>query len=78
MNFISERRDLKWLPPGGHKEKGENLVQTVTRELREEAAATAKELVPFATVVVDVPGTPPEDYTYPTPQSFMVFFMGIR
>lgn len=64
-----------WDIPGGHVEPGEEIERSLVREVDEEAAAIAKELRLFALYQLHVP-TPPADYRYPHPRSYICCFIG--
>lgn len=68
-----------WELPGGHKEEGETLVQTVAREVEEESGYSIQTPVPFGhqkftyREPVNEPPYPP----YPHPVAYIAYFYGL-
>lgn len=63
-----------WDIPGGHIEHEESAEQAVIRELYEETGAKILDLELLGFVEIEMFGEKPEDYKYPFPKSYMVFF----
>jgi ADP-ribose pyrophosphatase YjhB (NUDIX family) len=59
-----EKEDGEWQIPGGHPEKGENVVQTLERELLEEVDVTIKDIIPLGTQEVSFPDNPEKPTIY--------------
>ena len=61
--------------PGGHIDHGETPEQAIIREIYEETGIRAKvaQMVGFCKVTVQAPK--PDNYKYPYPTSFMVFYL---
>jgi len=62
-----------WNPPGGHCEPGESVVETATREAREEACAIVDDLRPFG--FQHIRSGAAATGGYPHPDSFQVFLL---
>lgn len=65
-----------WDVPGGHIEAGEAPEETVRRELLEETAVIPQSLTLFAHAKITIHADKPDNYKYPHPVSYMVFYVG--
>ena len=65
-----------WDIPGGHIEEGETAEETVRRELLEETAVIPQNLALFAHAKITIHADKPDNYKYPYPESYMVFYVG--
>ncbi len=65
-----------WDIPGGHIEQGETPEETVRREIYEETAVKVKNLNLFAYEKFILHGEEPQNYKYPYPVSYQLFYLG--
>ena len=65
-----------WDVPGGHIEAGELPEETVRRELMEETAVIPQNLTRFAHAKITIHASKPDNYKYPYPVSYMLFYVG--
>ena len=65
-----------WDIPGGHIEVGEKPEETVRREVLEETAVIPQSLTLFAHAKITIHAAKPDNYKYPYPVSYMVFYVG--
>lgn len=62
--------------PGGHIEKNEGPLEALAREVLEEADVTIKNLKNIGYMKIELLESKPEDYKYPYPVSYQMFFYG--
>jgi 8-oxo-dGTP diphosphatase len=63
------------LVPGGRRERGESLEQTLRREIKEETGWDIEPLQQLAVLHFHHLGARPQDYTYPHPDFFQVVWL---
>jgi len=64
-----------WDLPGGHIEKGENVLETLQREIWEETKVTIKQPRLIGYQKIEVYAEKPDNYRYPYPESYQVHYM---
>jgi 8-oxo-dGTP diphosphatase len=60
--------------PGGHLDPGESAIDGMRREVKEETGVTLGAAKLFAVQKVTVAGPKPENYPYPYPESYQLFY----
>ncbi|MDF2721395.1 MAG: hydrolase [Paenibacillus sp.] len=70
---LTNLNERGWDIPGGHIEPGEHPVETMTRELYEETGARIESPQVLGYELIRLYNKP-ELYTYPYPDSYMVFY----
>ena len=72
--LMTHLKDRGWDLPGGHIESNETPEQTARREVFEETGARLNQLTCFAHTHLHIDAPKPNNYTYPYPDSYMVFY----
>ncbi|MCR2802779.1 NUDIX domain-containing protein [Paenibacillus soyae] len=73
---LTELHDRGWDIPGGHVEPGESVEDAARRELYEETGAHVGALEQLGYMKIELFGERPSGYSYPFPNSYMVFYWG--
>lgn len=67
-----------WDIPGGHREPAETPEETIGRELFEECGTHTDIMGALGHIEIHLEGdTPPKNYPYPFPTSYLMFYWGI-
>lgn len=74
--LLTKVSDRGWDIPGGHIEAGETPEEAAIRELYEETGARVGKLELLGYEWIRLRGDQPAGYTYPFPDSYMVFYCG--
>ncbi|NMO97037.1 NUDIX domain-containing protein [Paenibacillus lemnae] len=75
--LLTRLQDRGWDIPGGHLEQNETPEMAAVRELYEETGAVLKHIELLGAMNIHITGDKPPGYTYPFPESSMVFYWGI-
>lgn len=63
-----------WELPGGHRKKGEAIVQTIEREVMEETSVAINNIQPMGHIRIEYLGSKPDKYPYPYPTRYVQIF----
>ena len=72
--LMTHLKSRGWDLPGGHIEPGETPARAARREVYEETGARLNQIDIFAHIHMHIDGPEPDDYAYPYPDSYMVFY----
>lgn len=72
---MTRLRERGWDIPGGHLEPGETAEQAMCREVLEETGRIVKPVKQFGYQHIRIEGEVPDDYRYPTPAGYQLFFL---
>lgn len=72
--LLTNLNERGWDIPGGHIESGETQEEAAIRELYEEAGVRVGKLNYLGYEEISLFGSKPQEYKYPFPNSYMVFY----
>ena len=73
--LMTRIRERGWDIPGGHLRSGETAEQAMCREVLEETGMIVKPVRQFGYQHIRIEGEVPDNYRYPTPDGYQVFFV---
>jgi 8-oxo-dGTP pyrophosphatase MutT (NUDIX family) len=72
--LIRDHKDQPYIIPGGRREPGETVLETLQREMREETGWSVRDTAVIGCIHFQHLGPKPTDYPYPYPHFFWAIF----